>query len=77
MKKARVKILRDNEWQIEEHLVIKKEKVVINLFLRVEDKNNSCIRVTQENLIKSSLQNSLPYILLKIVHANYCAPYPK
>jgi len=24
-----------------------------------------------------SLQNSLLYILLQIVHANYCAPYPK
>jgi len=33
--------------------------------------------VTQENLIKSSLQNSLPYILLQMVCANYCVPYPK
>jgi len=33
--------------------------------------------VTQENLIKSSLQNSLPYILLQRVCASYCAPYPK
>ena len=34
-------------------------------------------RVIQENLIKSSLQNSLPYILLQTVCANYCASYPK
>jgi len=32
---------------------------------------------TQENLIKSSLQNSLPYILVQMVCASYCAPYPK
>ena len=43
----------------------------------MEWKNDSCIRETQENLIKSSLQNSLPYILLQMVHASYCAPYPK
>ena len=28
-------------------------------------------------MIKSSLQNSLPYILLQMVCASYCAPYPK
>ena len=33
--------------------------------------------VTQENLIESSLQNSLPDILLQIVYARYCAFYPK
>ena len=38
---------------------------------------NSCIRVTQENSIESSLQNSLSYILLQMVCASYCAPYPK
>jgi len=32
---------------------------------------------TQENLIESSLQNSLLYILLQMVHASYCTPYPK
>jgi len=32
---------------------------------------------TQENLIKSSLQNSLPYILLQMVCASYYASYPK
>jgi len=33
--------------------------------------------VTQENSIKSSLQNSLLYILLQMVCASYCTPYPK
>jgi len=33
--------------------------------------------VTQENLIESSLQNSLPYILLQMVCVRYCASYPK
>jgi len=54
-----------------------REKTVMILILRIGYKNNSCIRETQENLIKSSLQNSLPYILLLLVHANYYAPYPK
>ena len=38
MKKARVKILRGNEYQIEENLVLKKEKVYVlkNKELRVE-----------------------------------------
>ena len=36
-----------------------------------------CIRETQENSIESSLQNSLSYILLQMVHASYCAPCPK
>jgi len=45
--------------------------------LRVGQKNNSCIWVTQENLIEISLQTSLPYILLLMVCANYYAPYPK
>ena len=31
----------------------------------------------QENPIESSLQNSLPYILLQMVCAMYCASYPK
>ena len=49
---------------------------VMNLFLRVRDKNNSCIRETQENSIEFLVQNSLSYILLLMVHAHYCAPYP-
>ena len=32
--------------------------------------------VTQENSIEIPLQSSLSYILLPIVHAYYCAPYP-
>ena len=33
--------------------------------------------VTQENLIEVPLQSSLPFILLPMVCAHYCAPYPK
>jgi len=33
--------------------------------------------VTQENSIESSLQNSLPYILLQMIHTRDCASYPK
>ena len=36
---------------------------VMNLFLRVGNKNNSCIRETQENSIEFLRQSSLPYIL--------------
>ena len=32
--------------------------------------------VTQENSIEFLIQSSLPYILLLMVHAHYCAPYP-
>ena len=32
--------------------------------------------VTQENSIEFLVQSSLPYILLLMVHAHYCAPYP-
>ena len=49
----------------------------MNLSLRVGSKNNSCIRETQENSIEIPLQSSLPYILLPMVCAHYCAPYPK
>jgi len=51
--------------------------LVMILILRVGYKNNSCIRETQENLIKSSVQSGLPYILLQMVHASYYAPYSK
>jgi len=36
---------------------------VMNLFLRVGNKNNSCIRETQENSIEFLRQSSLSYIL--------------
>ena len=49
---------------------------VIILILKVGYKNNSCIRETQENLIEIPLQSSLPYILLPMVRAYYCTPYP-
>ena len=51
--------------------------IVMNLFLRVGNKNNSCIRETQENSIEFQVQSSLPYILIPMVRANHCAPYPK
>jgi len=50
---------------------------VMNLFLRVGNKNNSCIREIQENSIEFIVQSSLPYILLLMVRAHYRAPYPK
>ena len=50
---------------------------VMNLFLRIGNKNNSYIRETQENSIEFIVQSSLPYILLLMVCAHYCAPYPK
>ena len=43
----------------------------------VKSRNNSCIGVTQENSIEFQVQSGLPYILISMVHANYCAPYPK
>ena len=42
-----------------------------------KSRNNSCIGVTQENSIEFLVQSSLPYILVPMVRANYCAPYPK
>ena len=48
----------------------------MNLFLRIGNKNNSCIRETQENSIEFLVQSSLPYILLLMVCAYYCVPYP-
>jgi len=32
--------------------------------------------VIQENSIEFLVQSSLPYIVLQMVHAKYCAPYP-
>jgi len=57
------------KWELSSNVMI--------LILRVRYKNNSYIRETQENSIEISLQTSLPYILLPMVHANYCALYPK
>ena len=48
----------------------------MNLFLKVGSKNNSCIRETQENSIEFLVQSSLSYILLLMVRAHHCAPYP-
>ena len=62
--------------------IIRIANTCINLCYRLkplglDERINSCIGVTQENLIEISLQTSLSYILLLMVHANYCAPYPK
>jgi len=46
-------------------------------FFELDKSTNSCIRVTQENSIESSLQNNLLYILLQMVYARYCTSYPK
>ena len=77
MKKAGVKILSNNEWQIENELVLK-EGNVITLEPQSGFRGQTLIlEKIQENSIKSFLQNSLPYILLQMVCANYCAPYSK
>jgi len=39
--------------------------------LRVEQVNEPCIGLTQENSIENSVQDCLPYILNSMVHANY------
>jgi len=57
------------KWELSSNVMI--------LILRVEYKNNSCIREIQENSIEIPLQTGLPYILLPMVRANYCAPYSK
>ena len=64
-----------------------KYKVCTNYILRtlllwiktqsVKSRNNSCIGVTQENSIEFQVQSNLPYILIPMVCANYCVPYPK
>ena len=53
-----------------------KNNSVMILILRVGYKNNSYIRETQENSIEFLVQSSLSYILLLMVCAYYCAPYP-
>jgi len=45
--------------------------------LGLDKRINSCIGVTQENLMEIPLQSSLSYILLPMVRAYYYAPYPK
>ena len=49
----------------------------MNLFLRVGDKNNSCIRVIQENSIENSVQDSLPYIQIPNGLCELILAYPK
>ena len=50
---------------------------VMNLFLKVGDKNNPCIRVTQENSIENSVQDSLPYIQIPNGLCKLNLAYPK
>jgi len=45
--------------------------------LRVGQEKEPCIGLTQENLIESSLQNSLSYIPIHMVCTSYCVYYPK
>ena len=45
--------------------------------LRIEQVNEPCIGLTQENLIKSSVQSCLSYISNQMICANYCIPYLK
>ena len=45
--------------------------------LELDKRINSYIGVIQENSIEILLQTSLPYMLLLIVCASYCAPYSK
>ena len=45
--------------------------------LRVEQEKEPYIGLTQENSIENSVQGSLSYIPIYIVHASYCAPYSK
>jgi len=66
MKRSRQVI---NSYQSEQLLWIKTQSV--------KSRNNSCIGVTQENSIEFLVQHSLPFILVPMVHASYCAPYPK
>ena len=57
-----------------------KDKKVVMLWFKtqvVKSRNNSGIGVTQENSIEFLIQSSLPYILLLMVRASYCASYPK
>jgi len=49
----------------------------MNLFLRAGDKNNSCIRVTQENSIENSVQDILPYIQIPNGLCELNLAYPK
>jgi len=51
--------------------------IVINLFLRVGNKNNPCIRATQENSIENSVQDSLPYIRIPNGSCELFLAYPK
>jgi len=45
--------------------------------LGLEIRTTLCIREIQENSIEFQVQSSLPYILIPMVRANYCASYPK
>ena len=42
-------------------------------FLKSDNRTTLVLKKYKRTL----LQTSLPYIVLQMVHANYCAPYPK
>ena len=50
---------------------------VMDLFLRVGNKNHPCIRVIQENSIENSVQDSLPYIQISNGLCELILAYPK
>ena len=51
--------------------------IVMNLFLRVGNKNNSYIRVIQENSIENFVQDSLPYVQIPNGSCELFLAYPK
>jgi len=57
--------------------ILEEDKCYNLKFLEWDKGQTLILEKTQENSIKSSLQNSIPYILVQMVYAGYCAPYPK
>jgi len=46
-------------------------------FLKWNKDQTLILEKIQENSIESSLQSSLPYIPIHMIHASHCASYPK
>ena len=47
------------------------------MIVRIEQKNNSCIGVIQENLIENSIRTNLPYIQILNGPCELFLAYPK